>query len=85
MKFNRRNGDRRSGTGSIKRAIIAFIRDEDGQAITEYILLLAVVVTIAVGVARLVMEVLDESVLRVGGVLEKKLKTGREELNVWSN
>lgn len=35
--------------------------------------------------ARAIMETLDKAILRLGGQLEKDLKTGRAPLSVWKN
>lgn len=65
--------------------ITNFIHDESGQATTEYILILSIAVTTAVAFARGILEVLDRGMLRLGGALEKDLKSGREPLSVWRN
>jgi hypothetical protein len=60
-------------------------RDEGAQATVEYILLLSITVVGAASFARVIMSGLDRAVLRIGGQLEKDLKTGRAPLNVWEN
>jgi Flp pilus assembly pilin Flp len=62
-----------------------FIKDERGQAVTEYVLLLSATVVAAGFLAKRIMAVLDSGVLKLGGQLEKDLKTGRAPLNVWKN
>ena len=62
-----------------------FIRNEEGQALTEYILILSVCVVGASALARGILKVLDQGVLKLGGQLEKDLKTGRAPLNDWKN
>lgn len=61
------------------------VQDESGQAITEYILLLSVIVVGAAALTKSILGVLDKGILRLGGQLEKDLKTGRAPLNVWKN
>ncbi|MBY0470123.1 hypothetical protein K2X30_03070 [bacterium] len=60
-----------------------FSKQEDGQAITEYILLLSATIISAVAMARAIKNGLDEGVLSLGGQLEKDLRTGKAPLNVW--
>jgi hypothetical protein len=59
--------------------------DESGQAILEYILILSVVVVGAGLVGRGVLASLDRGVMRLGGQLEKDLRTGRQTLGAWKN
>jgi Flp pilus assembly pilin Flp len=59
--------------------------DESGQAVTEYVLILAAAVIGAASLARTLLGVLDQGILKLGGQLEKDLKTGRAPLNVWRN
>jgi hypothetical protein len=56
-----------------------------GQATVEYILLLSFVVVACVGMTRAILGGIDKGVLRVGGGLEKQLKTGRAPGGIWSN
>ncbi len=56
-----------------------------GQATVEYILLLSFVVVACVGMTRAILGGLEKGVLRVGGGLEKQLKTGRAPGGIWSN
>lgn len=60
-------------------------RDENGQAISEYLLLLSFCTATCALLARGVRQMLDQGVLRLGGQLEKDLRTGRAPLNVWVN
>ncbi len=62
-----------------------FLKDESGQATTEYILVLAFAVVIATALSRRLLDVMDRGILNLGGVLERDLKTGKAPLNVWSN
>jgi Flp pilus assembly pilin Flp len=61
------------------------LRDEEGQATVEYILILSVVVVGASAIARTVLNTLDQGILSFGGQLEKDLHTGKATLNAWSN
>lgn len=56
-----------------------------GQATVEYILLLAFVLTMAVGMGKALLSGLDKGVLGFGATLERNLKTGRLPANVWKN
>lgn len=69
-------------------ALLLFKRlasDQQGQAITEYILILSACVLGAAALARGILGVLDKGILRLGAQLEKDLKTGRAPVNVWKN
>ncbi len=68
-----------------KRGNFEIIGDESGQGTLEYILLLSVVVIGALGFAKAMVGTLDTGILRLGGALEKDLKTGRAEIRVWAN
>jgi Flp pilus assembly pilin Flp len=61
------------------------LRDEDGQATVEYILILTVVVVGASAIAHTVLNTIDQGILAFGGQLEKDLHTGKATLNAWSN
>ncbi len=65
------------------RSFSAFVRDESGQAITEYILILSVCLVGIGAFGRRFIKVLDQGVLHIGGQLEKDLKTGRVPSSVW--
>lgn len=65
--------------------IYCFARDDSGQAITEYILLLSFAVGAAGLLARGLIAVLDRITLTFGAQLEKDLKTGRANVGTWSN
>jgi len=69
---------------SLKRLKQA-LRDDRGQAVTEYILLLSAVLTGAIFLGRALIKVFDDGVLFLGGQLEKDLKTGRQSINGWIN
>ncbi len=62
-----------------------FWSDEDGQATVEYILILSVIVFGASQLGRQIIAMLEKGILRLGGDLEKDLKTGRAPLSVWEN
>jgi Flp pilus assembly pilin Flp len=69
----------------IRKTLSLFLRDDSGQAFTEYLLLLSIAVVGAAALARAIMDVLDKGILKLGGQLEKDLKTGRAPLSVWKN
>ena len=72
--------------GTIASEIRHFIlEDTSGQATVEYILILSFCVVSAVAMAKGILTVLDKGILRLGGQLEKDLKTGRAPLGVWTN
>lgn len=58
---------------------------ERGQATVEYVLILSLTVATAIGLAKGILGAVDSGILRLGGQLEKDLKTGRAPLNVWIN
>jgi Flp pilus assembly pilin Flp len=62
-----------------------FIRDESGQAITEYILIMSLALGGAVAITKGLMSTLDKFVLAFGAQLEKDLKAGRAPTSVWTN
>ena len=62
-----------------------FLAEEDGQAITEYILILSACIFGASTLARGILKALDNGVLKLGGQLEKDLKSGRAPLSAWQN
>src|SRR4051812_43581195 len=62
-----------------------FLLEEDGQGVLEYILLLSGTVIGAGLLARGILNSLDSGVLKLGGQLEKDLKTGRAPLSVYQN
>jgi Flp pilus assembly pilin Flp len=69
----------------LRRLGKSFLRDENGQGVIEYILLLSVTVIGAGMLARGILKALDSGVLKLGGQLEKDLKTGRAPLSVYQN
>jgi Flp pilus assembly pilin Flp len=62
-----------------------FIQDDQGQSITEYVLILSVTIVGGAALARAIMGSLDKGILNLGAQLEKDLKTGKASLNVWQN
>lgn len=62
-----------------------FLSEEDGQGVIEYIILLSVTVIGAGLLARGILKALDGGILKLGGQLEKDLKTGRAPLSVYQN
>jgi len=71
--------------GGFRGFIRAFLKDDRGQATTEYILILSASVFVAVGLAKVILGTLDSGILRLGAQLEQDLKTGRAPLLVWQN
>jgi Flp pilus assembly pilin Flp len=70
----------------VRKQFRRFLREEDsGQATVEYILLLAFCALTAVAMSKGILGALDRGVLRLGGQLERDLKSGRAPLGIWSN
>jgi Flp pilus assembly pilin Flp len=69
----------------VKIFLVRFLRDEDGQAVIEYILILSGTLIAAGMLARGILSALDSGVLKLGGQLEKDLRTGRAPLSVYQN
>lgn len=67
------------------RAVQAFVQDESGQALTEYILILAFAALGAATMTRKLMGFFDEGILKLAAQMEKDLKSGRSPLESWSN
>ncbi len=63
----------------------ALWKDEEGQGITEYVLIMSFSVVTAVLLARTMKSAIDRGVLLFGGELERDLKTGRTQLGAWKN
>lgn len=79
-------GKRCRAAGALLRGIArSFLREEEGQGVIEYILLLSMTVIGAGLLARGILKALDSGVLKLGGQLEKDLKTGRAPLSVYQN
>ncbi|MBL7716036.1 MAG: hypothetical protein JNL01_11280 [Bdellovibrionales bacterium] len=68
--------------GSMVRALLA---EESGQALTEYILILAFCAIGAATLTRKLMGFFDEGILKLAAQMEKDLKSGRSPLDSWSN
>jgi hypothetical protein len=69
----------------IWRTLSELVWDERGQGTVEYILILSASVLGAGQLARMIMKSFDSGISRLGGQLEKDLKTGRAPLGVWEN
>jgi hypothetical protein len=61
------------------------LRDESGQAIIEYILLLSLIFTVSAAFSRRIISALDSSITVFNGTLEKDLRTGRIGVGIWEN
>jgi hypothetical protein len=70
---------------SLFRGCLLFISDENGQATTEYILILSAAVLGAGALSRGILKAIDDGILYLGGQLEKDLKTGRAPASVYNN
>lgn len=70
---------------SLLPALQALWDDEEGQGITEYVLIMSFSVVTAVLLARTMKSAIDRGVLLFGGELERDLKTGRTQLGAWKN
>ena len=69
----------------VKNFLVKFYRDEGGQAVIEYVLVLSATLVAAGFLARGILSALDSGVLKLGGQLEKDLKTGRAPISVYQN
>lgn len=58
---------------------------ESGQATVEYMLIMTAAVTVAITLGRSLLKVFDSGLLKLGAQVEKDLKTGRGELDIWKN
>jgi Flp pilus assembly pilin Flp len=67
------------------RAFQRLAVEESGQAITEYIMLMAVLAVAALTMSKGILKGIYEGVLAFGGQLEKDLKTGRMSVANWKN
>ena len=59
-------------------------KNEGGQAILEYILLLSIVIPGLIYGVRLLTGASDKSTALYGGSLEKQLKTGSADIKIWN-
>lgn len=71
--------------GAFQKLILNLMEDERGQGTVEYILILSASVIGAAQLGKAILSALDNGILKLGGDLEKDLKTGRAPLNVWEN
>lgn len=62
-----------------------FLREESGQAVTEYVLLLSLSVVGATALGRAVLKAMDQFTAVFGGQLEKDLKSGGTSVQIWTN
>ena len=60
-------------------------KDDCGQGIVEYIVILSACLVGAVGIAKQMMKGMNTGILRLGAQLEQDLKTGRIPLSAWDN
>ena len=60
-------------------------RDESGQGILEYILILSFALATSLILMRGMKTALDSGVLLFGAELERDLKTGRTPVSAWKN
>jgi hypothetical protein len=58
---------------------------ESGQAVTEYVLLLLFTLGVTIGLTRSILGAIDTGILRLGGQLQKDLKSGRSPNGTWKN
>lgn len=68
----------------MNRERAAFRRGEEGQAVTEYILILAVALTFTVLLSRTIFRSLDRGVLSLGAQLERDLRAGRGSVDAYA-
>jgi len=59
--------------------------DRRGQAMVEYMLLLAIVFSVAIPLSKQLLGMLDKSVAALGASLEKRLYTGKADIGTWKN
>lgn len=67
------------------RFLQTLYQDESGQSTLEYMVIFSASVIGATQLARQLQKAMDLGILRLGGELERDLKTGRAKLRVWSN
>jgi Flp pilus assembly pilin Flp len=78
-------GGFRGFTKSVRIFLVSILADESGQATTEYVLILSVVLFGAISLAQIILSTVDQGILTLGSQLEKDLKTGRATLASWTN
>ena len=71
--------------GRQKNLMSQFLSDDQGQATVEYILILSFAAVVSVALAKVILGSVDSGITRVGGQLEKDMKTGRISTSVWNN
>mgnify|MGYP001564345672 CR=1 FL=1 len=62
-----------------------FLEEEDGQALTEYVLLLSIAFVVSAAFSKRIISALDSSIQVFNGTLEKDLRTGRVGVSIWDN
>lgn len=68
-----------------KQFLARLAREDSGQGTVEYILLLSITVGGVATLTRGILKAIDNSILGLGGQLERDLKTGRASLSAWKN
>jgi hypothetical protein len=63
----------------------SFACNQDGQAILEYILLLAISLGLVLTLYNGIIITLDKGILAFGGKLERSLRTGRASIDVYTD
>ena len=58
-------------------------KNESGQAVTEYILILAVALAFTILLSRTIFRSLDQGVLSLGAQMERDLRAGRGSVNAY--
>jgi Flp pilus assembly pilin Flp len=75
-------GGFRGFTAFLRSFFVSVCADESGQATTEYVLILSFVLF---GAISLILSTVDQGILTLGAQLERDLKTGRANLDSWTN
>jgi hypothetical protein len=71
--------------GEFRKFAREFACNDSGQAITEYVLIMTIALGGTIAITKLVFKALDQFTVFFGGQLEKDLKAGRAQTNVWGN
>jgi len=59
------------------------VRQVRGQAILEYMILLVITVSIGIAAFKTLTQKLDQSIPKIGGNLEKQLRSGAGPASLW--
>jgi Flp pilus assembly pilin Flp len=78
-------GGFRGFTAFLRSFFVSVCADESGQATTEYVLILSFVLFGAISLAQVILSTVDQGILTLGAQLERDLKTGRANLDSWTN